>query len=157
MLQDLLADQLLLAITVGGQPDPPGRSRRVPDCFHLGRLVAAGGRLGVIQTLGPQQDRRPPLPPRDDILRLQQVEQVPLGGQDRSELAATRTSFAWLVFSVMTICSAIRALFGCSLYVPRRRHGLRPSPLQIVRRDAFGSAPLQPAPAAAHSSWPQAV
>jgi hypothetical protein len=57
MLEDLLADQLTLAITVGRQPDPFSRAQRLSNGFELGGFVAALGRPGAVKTLGPQQDR----------------------------------------------------------------------------------------------------
>ena len=78
MLQDLLADQLSLAVAVGGEPHPVRRLQRRTDRLQLGRLVAARRRFGAIQSVGPQQFRRPALPCRVDVLGLAQVEQVPL-------------------------------------------------------------------------------
>ena len=77
MLQDLLADQLSLAVAVGGEPHPVGRLQRRPDRRQLGRLVAARRRFGAVQSVGPQQFRRPALPCRVDVLGLAQIEQVP--------------------------------------------------------------------------------
>ena len=77
MLQDLLADQLSLAVAVGGEPDPVGRLQRRPNRRQLGRLVAASRRFGAVQSVGPQQFRRPALPCRVDVLGLAQIEQVP--------------------------------------------------------------------------------
>jgi hypothetical protein len=57
MLEDLLADELTLAIAVGSQPDPFGRAQRLSNGFELGRFVAALGRTGAVKTFGPQQDR----------------------------------------------------------------------------------------------------
>ena len=77
MLQDLLADQLPLAVAIGGEPHPVRRLQRRPDRLQLGRLVAARRRFGAVQPVGPQQLRRPALPCRVDVLGLAQVEQVP--------------------------------------------------------------------------------
>jgi hypothetical protein len=57
MLEDLLADELTLAIAVGSQPNPFGRAQRLSNDFELGRFVAALGRPGAVKTFGPQQDR----------------------------------------------------------------------------------------------------
>ena len=59
MLQDLLADQLSLAVAVAGQPHPVRRLQRRPDRLQLRRLVAARRRFGAVQSVGPQQFRRP--------------------------------------------------------------------------------------------------
>ena len=57
MLEDLLTDELTLAIAVGSQPDPFGPAQRLSNGFELGRFVAALGRPGAVKTFGPQQDR----------------------------------------------------------------------------------------------------
>jgi len=57
MLEDLLADELTLAIAVGSQPDPFGPAQRLSNGFELGRFVAALGPPGAVKTFGPQQDR----------------------------------------------------------------------------------------------------
>jgi hypothetical protein len=41
MLQNLLPDQLTLAVAVGGEPDALGPSQGVTYRFELGSLVAA--------------------------------------------------------------------------------------------------------------------
>jgi len=90
VLQDLLADQLALAVAVGGEPDPLGGLEGVADGLQLGSLVAAGGGLGAVEPVGAQQHGRPALPVRHDLLRLEEVEQVTLSGQDRAVAAAHR-------------------------------------------------------------------
>ena len=82
VLEDLLADQLAFAIAVGGQPDPLGRPQRLANGLQLGGLVAARRRPRAVKPVGPQQDRRPALPRRHDVLRLLQVDQMALGRED---------------------------------------------------------------------------
>ena len=48
MLQDLLADELSLAVAVGREPDPLRRAQCRADRLQLRGLVAAGGRLGAV-------------------------------------------------------------------------------------------------------------
>ena len=55
VLQDFLADQLPLAVAVGGEPDPVRRLQRRPDRLQLGRLVAARRRFGAVEPVGFQQ------------------------------------------------------------------------------------------------------
>ena len=90
MLQDLLADQLALPVAVGGEPDPVRRLQRRPDRLQLRRLVAARRRFGAVQSVGPQQFRRPALPCRVDVLGLAQVEQVPFRRKNGSVARADR-------------------------------------------------------------------
>ena len=84
VLEDLLADQLPLAVAVGGEPDTVRRLQRRPDRLQLRRLVAARRRLGAVEPVGPQQFRRPALPRRVRVLGLAQVEQMPFRRQDGS-------------------------------------------------------------------------
>ena len=88
MLENLLTDELTLAVAIGGEPDPLGGAQRLANGFELGRLVAALCRSSAVKTFGPQQDRRPALPLRHDILRLEQIEQMALG---REDVPVTRT------------------------------------------------------------------
>ena len=90
MLQDLLADQLSLAVAVGGDPDPVGRLQRRTDRLQLCRLVAARRRLGVVQLVRPQRGRRPAFPCRVRVLGLAQVEQVPLRRENGAVAGAHR-------------------------------------------------------------------
>ena len=90
VLQDLLADQLALAVAVGGEPDPLGALERVADRLQLGSLVAAGGGLGAVEPVGAQQHGRPALPGRHHLLGLEQRQQVAFGGEDGAEARADR-------------------------------------------------------------------
>ena len=90
VLQDLLADQLALAVAVGGEPDPLGGLERVADRLELGGLVAAGGGLGAVEPVGAQQHGRPALPGRHHLLGLEQRQQVAFGGEDGAEARADR-------------------------------------------------------------------
>ena len=90
VLQDLLADQLALAVAVGGEPDPLGALERVADRLELGSLVAAGGGLGAVEPVGAQQHGRPALPGRRHLLGLEQRQQVAFGGEDGAEARADR-------------------------------------------------------------------
>src|SRR5262249_15426250 len=51
VLEDLLADQLALAIAVGGKPDAPGRAERFLDRLELACLVPARRGLGPEEPL----------------------------------------------------------------------------------------------------------
>ena len=82
VLEDFLADELPLAVAVGREPDALRRLQRRADGRELRRLVAAPRRLRAVQPLGPQQRRRPALPPRVDVLGLAQVEQMPFGREN---------------------------------------------------------------------------
>ena len=82
MFENLLTDQLPLAVAVRGQPNPLGRVQGGADGFELGRLVAALRRACAIEAVGPQKDRRPALPCRHDLLWLKQIEQMALGRQN---------------------------------------------------------------------------
>ena len=57
MLKDFLADELPLAITVGGQPHPAGRAQGLSNGFELGGFVAALCRTSAVKALGPQENR----------------------------------------------------------------------------------------------------
>jgi len=77
-----------LAIAIGGEPDPLCSAQRVTDGFELGGFVAAFSRAGGIEAFGTQQDWRPALPGRHDILRLEKVQQMSLSRKDVSEVRA---------------------------------------------------------------------
>ena len=74
MLENLLTDKLALAIAVGGEPNPLGGAQCLANGFELGGFVSALSRARAVKAFGPQKDRRPPLPLRHNILRLDQVE-----------------------------------------------------------------------------------
>ena len=82
MLQDTLADELPLAVAIGGEPDPFRGAQCRLDGFQLRGLVAARCRLGAVEPLGLQQLRRPALPGRVHVLRLKQIEQMTLGREN---------------------------------------------------------------------------
>ena len=84
MLENFLADELTLAIAIGGEPNPLGGAQCFADGSELGGLVAALRRASAVKAFWPQQDRRPALPGRHNILRFEQVEQMALGRKDFS-------------------------------------------------------------------------
>src|ERR1035441_2524403 len=84
MLENFLSDELPLAIAIGGEPDPLCGAQRLTDGFELGGFVAAFSRAGAIKAFGTKQDRRPALPGRHDILRLEKVQQMSLSREDVS-------------------------------------------------------------------------
>ena len=90
VLQDLLADQLALAVAVRGQPDAPGRTQGGADRLQLRGLVPACGRPRAIERIRPQQHRAPALPGRVHVFGLHQVEEVPFRRQHRAISAAHR-------------------------------------------------------------------
>jgi hypothetical protein len=56
VFQDLLPDELTLAITVGGEPHTLRVSQRGTNRLELGGLVAPGRRLGAVEVLRTQKD-----------------------------------------------------------------------------------------------------
>ena len=48
MLEDLLADELSLAVAISGQPDACGGAQRRADGLQLRGFVAARGRFGAV-------------------------------------------------------------------------------------------------------------
>src|SRR5580704_6059366 len=84
MLKDFLTDELPLAIAIGCEPDLLSGAQRLTDSFELGDLVAAFSRAGAIEAFGTKQDRRPALPGRHDILRLEKVQQMSFSWEDVS-------------------------------------------------------------------------
>ena len=84
MLENFLTDELTLAVAIGGEPNPLGGAQCLANGSELGGFVAALCRASAVKTFGPQQDRRPALPLRHDILRFEQVEQMTLGRKDFS-------------------------------------------------------------------------
>src|SRR6202011_573103 len=88
MLEDFLTDELTLAIAVGGKPDSFGRAQGFSNGLELNRFVAALNRARAVKALGPQENRCPGLPGRNNILRFEQVEQMALG---RKNVSVART------------------------------------------------------------------
>src|SRR6202051_5299132 len=84
MLENFLTDELTLAVAIGGEPNPLGGAQCLANGSELGGFVAALCRASTVKAFGPQQDRRPALPGRHNILRLEQVEQMALGREDVS-------------------------------------------------------------------------
>ena len=79
MLENLLTDELPLAIAIGGEPYPLCGAQRLTDRFELRGFVAALGWAGAIKAFGTKQDRRPALPGRHDILGFEKIQQMSLG------------------------------------------------------------------------------
>ena len=79
MLKNFLADQLTLAIAIGGEPNPLRGAQRFANSSEFGGLVAALCRASAVETVRPEQYRRPPLPFRDNILRFEEVKQMAFG------------------------------------------------------------------------------
>src|SRR5262249_38886654 len=88
MLEDFLTDELTLAVTIGGEPNPFGIAQRLANGFELGSFIATHRRASAIKAFGPQKYRRPTLPRRHNILRLQQIEQMAFG---RKNVSVTKT------------------------------------------------------------------
>src|SRR5450759_867027 len=88
MLENFLTDELTLAVAIGGEPNPLGGAQGIANGSKLGGFVAALRRAGAVKPFGPQQDRRPALPGRHNILRFEQVEQMALG---RENVTVART------------------------------------------------------------------
>ena len=104
MLQDFLADQLALAVAVGGEDDLVTGFERCRDRPEFDRLVTVGCRPGGVEPVRLQQYACPALPGRIDLVRLGQPQKMALRRQDLSEPVAkrgARRSRAWLFFSVM--------------------------------------------------------
>src|SRR4029077_1864033 len=95
MLKNFLTDELTLAVAIGSEPNPLGCAQRLANGPELGDLVTALCRASAVKALGPQQDRRPALPRRHDILRFEQVEQMAFG---RENVAVARTNGGVYVF-----------------------------------------------------------
>lgn len=83
MLEDLLPDQLAFTVAISGKPNALGGLQRVVDCLELGRLVAAARRAGAVKSIRTQQNGCPLLPCRDNVARLEQIEEMALGREDR--------------------------------------------------------------------------
>ena len=90
VLQDFLADQLALAVAVGGEDDPITTLKRRGDRLQLGGLVALGRGLRGVEPVRLQQHARPAFPRGLDLMGLGQAQQVSLGRQDLPEPVAER-------------------------------------------------------------------
>ena len=84
MLENFLTDELPLAIAIGCKPDLLCGAQRLTDGFEFGGFVASSSRAGAIEAFGTKQDRRPALPGRHDVLRLEKVQQMSLSWEDVS-------------------------------------------------------------------------
>ena len=97
MLENFLTDELTLAVAIGGEPNPLGGAQCLANGPELGDLVTALCRASAVKAFGPQQDRRPALPRRHDILRFEQVEQMAFG---RENVSVARTNGGADVFGL---------------------------------------------------------
>jgi hypothetical protein len=95
MLENLLTDELPLAIAIGREPDSLCAPQRLTDGFELGGFVAAFSGAGAIKAFGTKQDRRPALPRRHDILWFEKIQQMSFG---RKNVAIARTHGGTNVF-----------------------------------------------------------
>ena len=59
MLENLLTDELTLAVAIGGKPNPLGGAQCLANGPELGGFVAALRRTCAVKAFGPQQDWRP--------------------------------------------------------------------------------------------------
>ena len=82
MLEDLLADELTLAIAIGGEPYPLSGAQCLANGSQLRGLVTTVGRPRAVEAFGPKKNCRPALPCRHNVLRFKQVEQMTLGRKD---------------------------------------------------------------------------
>ena len=90
VLQDFLADQLALAVAVGGEDHLVAPLERGRDRLQLGGLVALGCGLRGVEPVRLQQHARPSFPRGLDLMGLGQPQQVSLGRQDLPEPVAER-------------------------------------------------------------------
>ena len=90
MFQDFLADQLALAVAVGGDDHHLAGLQRRRDGLQLGGLVAAGGRPGGVEAVRLKQRAGPAFPGRIDLIGFGETEQVALSRQDLPVTAAER-------------------------------------------------------------------
>jgi hypothetical protein len=82
MLKNFLTDELTLAVAVGGEPNRLGGAQCLANRFELACFLPAHSRTSAIKALWPQKDRRPALPGRHNILRLEQIQQMTLSRED---------------------------------------------------------------------------
>ena len=90
MLQDFLADQLALAVAVGGEDHLIATLEGCTDRLQLGGLVALGRRPCGVEPVRLEKYARPVFPGGLDLMGLGQSQQVTLGGQDLPEPVAER-------------------------------------------------------------------
>ena len=74
MFENFLTDELTLAVAIGGEPNALGGAQCFANGLELCCLVSGLCRTSSIKAFGPQKYRRPALPGRHNILRLEQVE-----------------------------------------------------------------------------------
>ncbi len=84
MLKNFLTDQLTLAIAIGREPNPLGGTKGLANGFELGGFVSALSRASAVETVGPEQYRRPALPGRYNVLGFEEVKQMAFGREDIS-------------------------------------------------------------------------
>ena len=85
MIEDLLTDQLTLAVAIGRQDDVVTGLERRGDGLEFRRLVSAGSGARGIEPFRLEDDARPALPSGMDLLGLGQTKKMALGRQDLSE------------------------------------------------------------------------
>ena len=56
MLENLLTDQLPLAIAIGGEPNPLGGAKGLANSFEFGGFVSAFRRASVVEAFRPQKN-----------------------------------------------------------------------------------------------------
>ena len=127
MLEDLLADQLALAVAVGGEDDLIATLERGGDRLQLGGLVALGRGLGGVEAVRLQQHARPAFPRGLDLMGLGQSQQVSLGRQDLPEAVAERRAQV----------AGLAGLLGDD----QDRHGRQPDPNLLVFQSWDGKYP----------------
>ena len=88
VLQDFLANQLALAVAVGGENNLITTLKRGSDRFQLRGLVALGRGLCGIEPFRLEEYARPAFPRSLDLMGLCQSQQVSLGRQDLPEPVA---------------------------------------------------------------------
>jgi hypothetical protein len=71
MLKNFLTDELAFAVAVGGEPNRLCGAQCLANGFELACFETALCRASAIKALWPQKDRRPALPGRYNIFRLE--------------------------------------------------------------------------------------
>jgi hypothetical protein len=90
VLQDFLADQLALAVAVGGEDHLVTTLERGSDRLQFGGLVALGRGASGVEPVRLQQYASPAFPGGLDLMGFGQSQQVSLGWQDLPEAVAER-------------------------------------------------------------------